>query len=70
MLKSKVDGSFYIGYTRDLRRRFKEHNDGENISTKHKKPFELIYYEAYKSDRDAKYRESNLKKHAQALKAL
>jgi len=65
MLKSRIDESLYIGYTSDLKRRFKEHTDGKNVSTKHKKPFELIYYEAYKSEGDARYRESNLKKHAQ-----
>lgn len=35
VLKSFVDGKLYIGYTDNLKRRFKEHNDGENISTKH-----------------------------------
>lgn len=70
MLKSKKNENLYVGYTNDLKRRFKEHNDGKNISTKHKLSFELIYYEAYKSKGDARHRESNLKKHAQALKAL
>jgi putative endonuclease len=63
-LQSKKDGSLYIGYTNDLKRRFTEHNDKKNISTKHKAPFELVYYEAYKSKVDAKYRESNLKRFA------
>lgn len=47
-----------------------EHNEGKNTSTKHKAPFELIYYEAYKSESDAKFREKQLKRHAQAYKAL
>ena len=70
MIKSKKDDSIYIGYTNDLKRRFEEHNSGENKSTKFKTPFELIYYEAYKSSSDAKYREANLKKFAQGHKAL
>lgn len=70
ILKSKKDNSIYIGYTNDLKRRFKEHNNKENVSTKLKAPFELIYYEAYKSSSDAKYREANLKKFAQGHKAL
>jgi len=70
MLKSQKDDSLYIGYTNDLKRRFSEHNNGQNLSTRHKVPFELIYYEAYKNKSDARYREDNLKKHAQALKAL
>lgn len=70
MLKSIKDGSLYVGYSSDLKRRLLEHNSGQGISTKHKAPFELVYYEAYKNGADAKYREGNLKKHAQALKAL
>lgn len=70
MLKSKKDDSLYIGYTNDLKRRFSEHNSGKSISTRHKAPFELIYYEAYRGEGDARYREDNLKRHAQALKAL
>ena len=43
VLKSKKDGSIYIGYTHDLVRRLKEHNNGKNISTKYKSPFEVGY---------------------------
>lgn len=69
-IKSLKDGSIYIGYTNDLKRRIKEHNEGKNNSTKHKKPFKLIYYEAYSAEYDAKEREWQLKKHAQALVQL
>ena len=44
-----------------LRRRFKEHNNREELSTKHYAPFDLIHYEAYKSGIDAKRREEYLK---------
>ena len=64
ILKSKKDGSMYIGYTGDLKRRLVEHNDRKNISTKHKAPFQLVYYEAYKSRADAKHRENMLKRFA------
>ena len=60
----------YIGYTNDLKRRFMEHNSGTSISTKHKAPFKLVYYEAYHSESDAKYLEDQLKLHAQAYTAL
>ncbi len=70
VLKSKKDGSIYIGYTHDLVRRLKEHNNGKNISTKYKSPFEVIYYEAYKSKADARFRENNLKRFAQAYTQL
>jgi len=70
VLKSARDGSLYIGYTDDLRRRFREHNKGESYATKLRAPFELVYYEAYKSKSDAKHREQSLKRFAQAHKAL
>jgi len=51
----------YIGYSEDLKIRFQSHNKGENKSTKAYIPLELIHYEAYKSIRDAKRRETYLK---------
>ncbi|PIP24141.1 MAG: excinuclease ABC subunit C [Candidatus Nealsonbacteria bacterium CG23_combo_of_CG06-09_8_20_14_all_37_18] len=51
----------YIGYTNDLRRRIKEH--------KSKNP-ELIYYEAYKNEKDAKEREKKLKQRGQTVRRL
>lgn len=65
------EGEFtYTGFTSDLKRRLKEHNQAEVESTKHKAPFELVYYEAYKAKADAKEREKQLKRHAQAYTAL
>ena len=46
----------------DLRKRFKEHNEGKYTSwTKGRGPFELIYYEACKNKQDARLREIYLK---------
>ena len=42
------DGNHYVGYTSDLKRRFKEHQNGENSSTAYQR-WELIYHEAYKT---------------------
>jgi putative endonuclease len=52
----------YYGYTNNLDRRFVEHNS--------KRSFEVIYYEAYKEESDARARERRLKNYAQALTAL
>ena len=70
IIKSKKDKSIYIGYTEDLVRRMKEHNSGKSMYTKSKYPYELIYYESYKHKTDARYREDNLKKFAQAYSQL
>ena len=62
VLKSKKDGNLYFGYASDLKRRFKMHNAGKVKSTKERLPFDLVYYEAYKSEKDARSREIQLKK--------
>jgi len=69
-LKSKKDNNLYLGSTNDLKRRFKEHNSGLVTSTKSRIPFDLVYYEAYKSENDARKREQNLKLRAKALVQL
>lgn len=61
VLRSKKNGNLYIGFTNDLKRRFQEHNRGLNFSTKPYAPWELIHYEAYKDEDDAKRREKYLK---------
>ncbi|MBU4511303.1 hypothetical protein KJ830_09700 [bacterium] len=40
------------------------------ISTKSRRPFELIYYEAYKSEKDARNREKQLKLRSRAFAQL
>lgn len=70
VLQSKKDNNLYIGSTNDLRKRVKEHNNGKVFSTKSRIPFELVYYEAYKSEKDARKRESNLKLRSKAFAQL
>jgi putative endonuclease len=61
VLKSLKDSNFYIGFTKDLVKRFNEHNSGKVNSTKYRLPFELVYYEACKNIEDAIHREKYLK---------
>ena len=61
IIKSKKDGKLYTGSTKDLRKRFNEHNSGRVISTKNRGPFVLIYYEACLNEQDARCREKYLK---------
>ena len=70
IIKSKKDGNLYTGSTNDLKRRFFEHNKGLCKSTKTRIPFQLVYYEAYVSEKDARGREHNLKLRANALSQL
>ncbi len=70
VLKSKRDNMLYIGSTNDLKKRFNEHNNNKVTSTKNRTPFDLVYYEAYRSERDARKREYNLKLRSNALNQL
>ncbi len=64
VLKSAKNNDVYVGFTRDLKTRFKSHNDGMVQSTQPYRPWELVYYEAYKNIHDAAKREKQLKSHA------
>ncbi len=61
LLYSKKDRNFYTGFTSDLKRRYEEHLNGEEKSTKFRKPILLVYYEAYLLKADAETREKYLK---------
>ena len=61
VLRSLKDGKMYVGFTQDLRNRFREHQEGLSPSTKPRRPWELIFYEAYLNKYDALRREKYLK---------
>lgn len=61
ILKSDKDGKLYIGCSDNLQRRIKEHNNGIVSSTKYRRPLNLLYYEAYSNENDARNREYALK---------
>ena len=63
VLQSEKDGKFYAGYTKDLDLRFEQHQKGYVESTKNRRPFKLIYYEACLEQADALKREKYLKTH-------
>lgn len=61
ILQSQKDHSLYIGFSSNLKVRYKQHNAGQVTATKHKIPYILIYYEAYLEKQDATGRETFLK---------
>ncbi len=63
VLLSEKDGKQYVGYTKNLKLRFEQHNKGQVQSTRHRLPFKLIYYEACLTEDDARKREMYLKTH-------
>jgi putative endonuclease len=70
ILKSLKDNGLYIGFTADLKKRFKEHNNGKTRSTKSRIPFKLVYYEAFTDKTDARKRELELKNNGQQREFL
>ncbi|WP_346239150.1 GIY-YIG nuclease family protein [Niabella insulamsoli] len=44
-IKSTFRNYIYVGMTDNLERRLRQHNNGENRSTKAYKPFTLLYTE-------------------------
>jgi putative endonuclease len=61
VLKSESDKKFYIGFTENLTKRLGDHNNGRVDSTRGRRPFELVYYEACKSREKALKREKYFK---------
>ena len=61
VLKSCSDDKLYIGFTSDLKQRFKAHNEGLVFATKSRIPFEIVYYEACLNKEKAVQREKYFK---------
>lgn len=61
VLQSLKDYKWYTGSTNDFNRRIVMHNTGEVKSTRNRRPFKLIYYEACLNEHDARLREKYLK---------
>lgn len=61
VLQSTKDGNFYVGFTKNLKLRFEQHNKGLVESTKNRIPFQIIYYEACIDKHDAVRREKYFK---------
>ena len=61
ILKCK-DGTLYTGWTNNLDKRLKAHNDGKGAKyTKARRPVELVYYEEFELKEEAMKREYAIK---------
>lgn len=61
VLMSQKDRKLYTGVTNNIERRFEQHNVGLVLSTKHRVPLKLVYFEACLDKDDAYRREKYLK---------
>ncbi|WP_029324477.1 GIY-YIG nuclease family protein [Butyrivibrio sp. AE3004] len=63
------DGSFYCGWTNDLEKRLRAHNEGKGAKyTKNRLPVKLVYYETYETKEEAMSREWHIKHMKRAAK--
>ena len=57
-----ADGTFYTGWTNDLTRRLKVHNEGKGGKyTRGRLPVRLVYYESFTDKKEAQSREWHIK---------
>ncbi|WP_251386768.1 GIY-YIG nuclease family protein [Mediterraneibacter agrestimuris] len=57
------DGTLYTGWTNNLEKRIKDHNDGKGAKyTKSRRPVVLEYYEKFETKEEAMSREYAIKK--------
>ncbi|GAA0860005.1 MULTISPECIES: GIY-YIG nuclease family protein [Clostridium] len=57
------DDSLYTGWTNDLEKRFKKHQEGKGAKyTRGRGPLELVYFEEYETKVQAMKREYEIKK--------
>lgn len=56
------DGTYYTGWTNNLEKRLKDHNDGKGAKyTKSRIPVSLVYYEEFQTKEEAMRREYAIK---------
>ena len=56
------DGTLYTGWTNDIEKRIKAHNEGRVAKyTKCRRPVELVYYEEFETKEEAMKREYAIK---------
>ncbi len=61
MLECK-DGTIYTGWTNNLEKRLKDHNEGKGAKyTKARRPVTLVYHESYETKQEAMRREYEIK---------
>ncbi len=61
VLLSEKDNKLYVGQTKDLDKRIKEHNAGKVFSTRHRKPLILVYKESASTRTEAVKKEKYYK---------
>ena len=62
IIQSEATKSYYIGSTANLEQRLFKHNQGATTSTRHKRPWKLVFSQRYENINQARKVEYRLKK--------
>ncbi len=66
-----ADGTFYTGWTNDLRKRISAHNSGKGAKyTRCRRPVRLVYVEQFATKSEAMQREYQIKQLSHSQKAV
>ena len=65
------DDTLYTGWTNDLEKRLKAHNEGKGAKyTKVRRPVEIVYFESFETKQEAMRREYEIKQLTRKQKEL
>ena len=65
------DGTLYTGWTNDLEKRLRSHNDGKGSKyTRSRLPAKLVYFEVFETPNEAMSREWHIKRLSREEKLL
>jgi putative endonuclease len=62
IIKSTQDGTYYKGFSENPPERLRQHNEGLSRYTSQKKPWCLVFIQAFPTKKEALIREKKLKK--------
>ena len=60
-IESQVDKRLYVGFTKNLKNRIKEHNTGKTRSTKGYRPWKLVFWQNFNNKKKARKQEKYFK---------
>lgn len=65
------DGTLYTGWTNDLEKRIRAHNEGRGAKyTRSRRPVTLVYKEVFETKEEAMSRECQIKRLSRSLKLI
>jgi len=71
MLKSEdINNITYVGWTNNIKKRLEKHNSGKGAKSTRGRKWKVIYYELFKTKKEAMKREYYIKKNTKLRKKI